>query len=285
MICIFIYGFVPGLIGGLILWPSIKIEEMLFGIFVFELSIGLMWGLRSKRQTVPDDIQTVERLNWSWKNAQMVGSRSMSTSLIVGPVLMTIIIFVSKVSSSSIVLREMSWPEALFSAAGTGVFWGPLVAGLIGFPFGGLYSSIMETKTLPYQGIRMTIKNIFLSGLIIFLITCLIIIVSLSFLGWPVKKVSSSLGVGEVLVAGLSIGLSCGIHACFWFGGLDIIQHYILRFILYHKGYTPFNYVRFLNHATDLIFLQKVGGGYIFIHRLLLEHFAAMPLQSKTQKK
>jgi len=25
--------------------------------------------------------------------------------------------------------------------------------------------------------------------------------------------------------------------------------------------------------------LQKVGGGYIFIHRMLLEHFAAMDLE------
>ena len=31
-----------------------------------------------------------------------------------------------------------------------------------------------------------------------------------------------------------------------------------------------------LDYAADRIFLQKVGGGYIFIHRLLLEHFAAL---------
>ena len=31
-----------------------------------------------------------------------------------------------------------------------------------------------------------------------------------------------------------------------------------------------------LDYAVDRIFLQKVGGGYRFIHRLLLEHFAEM---------
>ncbi len=42
-------------------------------------------------------------------------------------------------------------------------------------------------------------------------------------------------------------------------------------------GHTPLDYVRFLDYAAkDLNFLQKVGGGYIFIHRILLEHFAAM---------
>jgi hypothetical protein len=25
-----------------------------------------------------------------------------------------------------------------------------------------------------------------------------------------------------------------------------------------------------------LVFLQRVGGGYVFIHRLLLEHFASL---------
>ncbi len=35
-------------------------------------------------------------------------------------------------------------------------------------------------------------------------------------------------------------------------------------------------YARFLNHAYDLIFLRKVGSGYIFMQRLLLVHFAAM---------
>ena len=38
----------------------------------------------------------------------------------------------------------------------------------------------------------------------------------------------------------------------------------------------PLNYIGFLNYASERVFLQKVGGGYIFIHRLLLEHFAAM---------
>ncbi|MEH2253717.1 hypothetical protein [Nostoc sp.] len=48
--------------------------------------------------------------------------------------------------------------------------------------------------------------------------------------------------------------------------------------ILSFKGNIPWNYDCFLNYATERIFLQKVGGGYIFIHRLLLEHFAQMDI-------
>jgi hypothetical protein len=45
------------------------------------------------------------------------------------------------------------------------------------------------------------------------------------------------------------------------------------------QKYIPWNYSRFLDYAVDRIFLQKVGGGYIFIHRLLMEHFAAMSVE------
>ena len=38
----------------------------------------------------------------------------------------------------------------------------------------------------------------------------------------------------------------------------------------------PLNYARFLDYCAARIFLRKVGGGYIFTHRLLLEHFAAL---------
>uniref|UniRef100_A0ACD5GT57 Uncharacterized protein n=1 Tax=Desertifilum tharense IPPAS B-1220 TaxID=1781255 RepID=A0ACD5GT57_9CYAN len=53
-----------------------------------------------------------------------------------------------------------------------------------------------------------------------------------------------------------------------------------MRLILYCQGCIPWNYSRFLDYATERIFLQKVGGGYIFVHRLLLEHFAQMPLET-----
>jgi hypothetical protein len=64
-----------------------------------------------------------------------------------------------------------------------------------------------------------------------------------------------------------------------WYGGLDVIQHYIVRLLLWRAGAMPWDYARFLDYAAEeLNFLQKVGGGYIFVHRYLLEYFAAMDL-------
>ncbi|MGL5942848.1 MAG: hypothetical protein ACRC2S_21265 [Waterburya sp.] len=64
----------------------------------------------------------------------------------------------------------------------------------------------------------------------------------------------------------------------FWFkyGGIACIQHFNLRLILYKKERIPWNYARFLNYASKLLLMKKVGGGYVFFHRMLLEHFAQM---------
>ena len=49
-------------------------------------------------------------------------------------------------------------------------------------------------------------------------------------------------------------------------------------------GYTPLNFVKFLDHCAKLILLKKVGGGYIFIHRMLLDYFADLSQSTKAEK-
>jgi hypothetical protein len=60
-----------------------------------------------------------------------------------------------------------------------------------------------------------------------------------------------------------------------------VIKHYALRVILWLNGYTPFKFIKFLDNCDKLILLKKVGGGYIFIHRMLLEYFADLTPQSR----
>ncbi|MEQ9481050.1 NACHT domain-containing protein [Coleofasciculus sp. F4-SAH-05] len=73
--------------------------------------------------------------------------------------------------------------------------------------------------------------------------------------------------------------ISCilGFLACLSY--LPLLKHLSLRLVLWHSGAIPWNYAHFLDYAADRIFLQKVGGGYIFIHRMLMEHFAQMELE------
>jgi hypothetical protein len=46
----------------------------------------------------------------------------------------------------------------------------------------------------------------------------------------------------------------------------------------------PFNFIKFLDECARLILLKKVGGGHIFIHRMLLDYFAELPTQAASNK-
>jgi hypothetical protein len=130
-------------------------------------------------------------------------------------------------------------------------------------------------RTIPNQGIWQSATNI-----AIFLSLALLISVP----NWWLR--SSNTCPEKMIPAIISGTLSVGIFLGLVGGGgsgLVCIQHFIMRVILWWNGYIPWNYARFLDYATQRIFLQKVGGGYIFIHRLLLEHFASFSKEANRQ--
>jgi hypothetical protein len=71
-------------------------------------------------------------------------------------------------------------------------------------------------------------------------------------------------------------GLSSGILFGLTNGGYACLSHCALRFVLWRAGALPLRTARFLDYATERVFLRRVGGGYIFVHRLLQEYFAAL---------
>jgi len=139
-----------------------------------------------------------------------------------------------------------------------------VIIGGFGAIFGGLSREIIETKSAPNQGVRLSIRSAIIGGLI------------LAPIGFVFGLMVATGSPNERIISVLGGGIFFWLIAALWYGGLDVIQHYLLRFMLIMRGHTPGNYARFLDYAVDRIFLQKVGGGYRFIHRFLLEHFAEM---------
>ena len=82
------------------------------------------------------------------------------------------------------------------------------------------------------------------------------------------------LGLGGVLFFGLQLGLG----GVLFVGLAAAVQHYILRFWLWQAKYTPapWRYVAFLDDVVEQLLLRKVGGGFIFRHRLLQDYFASL---------
>ena len=66
-------------------------------------------------------------------------------------------------------------------------------------------------------------------------------------------------------------------------GFIAVIEHFALRVSLWQAGHMPWNYVHFLNDAAQRILLRKIGGGYMFAHHLLLEHFAMSQDEERKQ--
>ena len=115
-------------------------------------------------------------------------------------------------------------------------------------------------RTTPNQGIWKSVRNGMLIGLPI-----------------PIMVILAGIyRTGSLRLTTISFFFGTGVCLSLFFGGSAWIQHFVLRFIVFVNGYLPWNLARFLDYAADHILLRKVGGGYIFIHRLLLEYFAAL---------
>jgi hypothetical protein len=165
---------------------------------------------------------------------------------------------------------------ALLAGLGVGLAFGQSVARAVGRVAGlrvglgmglatglgiGLFGAVtfgeIEIRTLPNEGIRRSAGIALFAGL---------------FVGLAVGLVAGLLAGPRVgLLAGVGFGLLVGLVA----GGAPVLKHVVLRLSLVRNRSTPWNYVRFLDHAAKRLLLRKVGGGYAFIHRMLLEYFAA----------
>jgi len=245
----------------------------------FGLITGLSFGLITGLITIcgKPKIKTVETLDWLWGGATTGLEQGWIGNLIaglVGSVLcgMIPIVFSDHELIFGIIVGLI---YLFYYGFNTGLIAG-LISELIFRLSGGIQGSNKAIKIIPNQGIYKTAKNAAIMGLVIWLIIWLVCGIIPGLFFWSGDALTYELIVR--LFFGLIVGLIGGLIAAVVNGGKACIRHFTLRLILYRKGCIPWNYARFLDYASDRIFLRKVGGGYVFIHHLLLEHFARMKL-------
>jgi hypothetical protein len=83
-----------------------------------------------------------------------------------------------------------------------------------------------------------------------------------------------------LLIVATSIGIMATIGIVH--SGGPTLKHFVLRLVLWWHGYIPWNYAAFLDYASDRLLLQRVGGGYRFLHEYLRNYFAKMYRQNYT---
>jgi hypothetical protein len=233
------------------------------------LIFALLGGLVGRPGLYARQVTIAERLRWSGRRALGVAAGSGCIVAVLGAIGSALFIIAAAGRIDSQTAGSLG-NQVL--GAGVGLIVGPfiglalgLVGGLIGAIVGGLEGGDVATTTRPNQGVRRSGRTAALVGGVVGLIVGLI--------AWPAG------GLGTGLIVGLPFALA--------YGGYAVLSHVTLRILFWRQGAMPWDYAAFLDAATERVFLRKVGGGYIFVHRLLLEHFASsgatVPAQRPTE--
>jgi hypothetical protein len=233
---------------------GISVGSVIFGLFVGLLAAPIVWFFYVLAANITERFEIPEQpvegsITWSWKSAWegvKLHKYQLSLVLVVGLFSGLLLALLSELGFWYILMLVMI--SGMVSTIFVGLFFGFRA---------GLRDTELEIRISPNQGSAQSFKHAVVSGFGLGII----------------------LGLFSSLVVGSDGGLIIGL-SMFWIGLLDggssLVNHYTIRLVLCANGYMPWNYVRFLDYAAERIFLRKVGGGYIFVHRLLMEHFAAM---------
>ncbi len=256
-----VFGLSFGLVYGLI---SGSISRLVFGV-IFGLIVGIIGGLIGglifgitfkQHQT----IQPAEITIWSWASAWQ-GIRVWTIGgLAIG-------------AAASLAGGILAGPAAGVVVGLAAI----IVVGLVGGMVGGLPPIQLPEKFSfsPNEGIWRSGRRGLLFVLLAILLFGLAGGVIFAMFGASIGGLAYGLIFGLVLgsVGGLIFGFTFGL-----IGGRTglaaFLQHFVLRFFLWRLDLLPWNLVAFLDEATARLLLRKVGGSYIFVHRLLRDVLA-----------
>lgn len=132
---------------------------------------------------------------------------------------------------------------------------------------------------------NLGIRNSFFSSVRMSVIYGLIFGLIFGTLGWFVALLSEGSQLFALLF-GITLGGVGGIFGGMFsglilYGGQTVIRHYTLRWLLASRNVLPFPFhdkelIQFLDEMKDRVFLRRVGGGWVFMHRTLLDYFASL---------
>ncbi|UBF25001.1 NACHT domain-containing protein [Kovacikia minuta CCNUW1] len=128
----------------------------------------------------------------------------------------------------------------------------------------------------PGKGVKTSLQHFVIVSTTFLLVFAFVTVIFCFFQPFLLKQQSN----GTYYVFSVGIGLLFGLMISWQEAPIKnatiFIRHAILRFILWLDGSIPWNYARFLDYCTERLLLQRIGGRYRFIHKLLQDHFAEM---------
>lgn len=262
-------GLIAGMFGGGAMgsMQDKPVIGLAFGTIVGTV-IGFIAGYRL---SIQQTIRPAERIVWRWSIKALV--MGVLTGLTIGVII-------------GIIAAGIISPSFAVSAA---VMYGVIIGVAAIVALGFERSETVEARTRPNEGMWDTLVNVVAYGVIIGIVFALVsgmvlfgsgAILALSPQVFP-PVVAEFLGqmlshdMTTIILVGFGLGFGSGLGFAAAFGGLDIlVRHISLRAVLSRAGYIPSSYAHFLDFCAEHVLLRKVGGGYIFPHRMMLEYFA-----------
>lgn len=257
-------------------WLAGLIASVLFlgsGLFITPMLLltfaYIFWlrrqGESSNLWSVP--IRPVENLSWSWRKGLVWGSG--------------VLLIVNLLIAGSMLLRQEGWWERDVLGLTSAILAALSGSLLVGF-LGGLSQSRIEARRHVNEGMWRSARSAALSVLasvavVFFLGTLLAAVV------WALTTAEGSrfstipveLYVRETLLAAALVAPGLLLLCALWNGGWALLKHFLLRLQLWQSGALPWNVAAFLSFGAERLLLRRAGGGYLWVHRLLLEHMVA----------
>jgi serine/threonine protein kinase len=144
-------------------------------------------------------------------------------------------------------------------------------AGLVGLFITGFQSNQLQLSSAINEKIHRSLRNGLQMGLVgAVAVMCLI--------GIVFHPIGFDLSEGAPALFNV---LPFAVTAFFVYGGGVTLKHFVLRRELMHQQILPANFIDLLQEGVQLGIIRRVGGGFIFIHRYLLEYFAGLQDNNK----
>jgi serine/threonine protein kinase/DNA polymerase III delta prime subunit len=268
-------------LGGISISDSL-ITMALLSLFIGVIGASMLFLLDLLLDIQTTEIQPAELMTWSWRRML----RNLFKYLLVGFLFDLPLGAIGLVFFFSSVNAEESASPIINARVVAAIIVVILIAGVLPFFIfmfallkgvtSGFSANSLDPRDIatPNQGIRNSARYSLLTGLgsSFFLIVIPAAVVILLFHGYFTAFF--------LLVALFNVAPLLVVIMVLRVGGITCIQHYMLRWLLRREGVMPRNAVRFLDYCAEHILLQKVGGGYMFVHRFLLEYFASLEAPS-----
>jgi hypothetical protein len=274
-------GLLVGMPYGLSLGQRLgDVPEWIFALEVISVLLGGFGFVLIDRllDVQATDIQPAETFGWSWARMGRNLVKFLFFGLLASLVgILLIGLYLWMIGGTKDIRTAL--PEILHQELSFAVIIALSLAsigGLLGGLTGGVSNDLLNehSRIQPNQGMYSSARHSLLVGIIGGMVGVGVggALSRVINMGVQDPDISWFLAVRYGLFLGPLIGLVSGLRA----GGIACIQHIVLRWLLHKTDCLPWNCTRFLDYASERILLHKVGGGYIFVHRLILEYFATL---------